>query len=381
MILTAKLAQQIVNRTMTIIEKNINVMNNRGVIIGSGDSKRLGQLHEGALIVIKENKRVDITEENMDQYHNVKLGINLPIFLNQKIVGVIGITGIPGEIEKYGELVKMAAEVTLQQAYLTEQLQWEQRLMEELVSQMIHNDLDDYFYERMERLGFDLTIPRVTIILEWSSGEKDRNHQQIQQQLQSLLNKYRKKEELIASTSPFSFVILKPIQYQHGEWNRLLIVQELKEIVLHIKKSYKYQVKFSISDECQTIQEIARGYDLAKRTLKVGKIIHSEKEIYFYDDYIMPVMFSDIQPTMKSKLGVYHSIIQQDKKGELQETLDVYIDENGELNKIAERLYIHRNTLRYRLGRIHEISGKDPKNIKDLFELYISKLLYQFNLE
>lgn len=50
--LDAKLAREIVARTMKIIDSNINVMDNRGRILGSGDPERLGELHEGALLLL-----------------------------------------------------------------------------------------------------------------------------------------------------------------------------------------------------------------------------------------------------------------------------------------------------------------------------------------
>ncbi|GIN87314.1 CdaR family transcriptional regulator [Heyndrickxia sporothermodurans] len=378
MILTDKLAQQIVDRTMSIIERNINVMNSHGVIIGSGDKNRLGKRHEGALIAIKKKKRVEITENNMNLYNNVKPGINLPIFLNEQIVGVIGITGVPTQISKYGELVKMAAEVSLQQAYVTEQLQFEQRLIEELVSQIIHDDIDDYFYERMERLSIDRSVPRLVIVLEWKSKEKE--HQNIQKQLQFLLGKNSIKGELAASISPSVFVILKPIHHQ-GKLDKTLIENELNELLFHMKKLNSFQGKLAISSKCSSLHEMEAAYKKTKKTLKVGKIIHPDKEFYFYDDYIIPVLFSDIEISNEPKLHTYQLIVENDKKGELQETLQAFIEENGELNKIANCLYIHRNTLRYRLEKIHKISGKDPKNFKQLFELYISQLLYQLNAD
>ena len=54
--ITHKLAQDIVDKTMSILEKNINIMDEKGVIIGSGDKSRLNQYHEGAAQVIKEGK-------------------------------------------------------------------------------------------------------------------------------------------------------------------------------------------------------------------------------------------------------------------------------------------------------------------------------------
>ena len=51
------------SRTMRIIDTNINVMDARGRIIGSGDRKRIGELHEGALLVLSQGRVVDIDNE------------------------------------------------------------------------------------------------------------------------------------------------------------------------------------------------------------------------------------------------------------------------------------------------------------------------------
>ena len=64
--LDTKMAQDIVARTMRIIDTNINVMDARGRIIGSGDRERIGELHEGALLVLSQGRVVDIDDVIMN---------------------------------------------------------------------------------------------------------------------------------------------------------------------------------------------------------------------------------------------------------------------------------------------------------------------------
>lgn len=56
--------------------------------------------------------------------------------------------------------------------------------------------------------------------------------------------------------------------------------------------------------------------------------------------------------------------------------MQTYIEENGDITKIANKLKIHRNTLNYRLERIKQLTGKNPQNILELFEL-ISGLIWR----
>lgn len=112
-----KLAQDIVDKTMKILGKNINIMDENGIIIGSGDKKRLNQFHEGAAKVIEENKKLEIYSKDINHLAGAKPGINLPIEHNNKVIGVVGITGEPNEVSPYGEVIKMTVEMMLQQEF------------------------------------------------------------------------------------------------------------------------------------------------------------------------------------------------------------------------------------------------------------------------
>jgi len=76
---THKIAQDIVNKTMSILWKNINIMDENGMIIGLGDKSRLNQYQEGAAQVIKEGKKLGIYSKDINHLVGAKSRINLPI--------------------------------------------------------------------------------------------------------------------------------------------------------------------------------------------------------------------------------------------------------------------------------------------------------------
>ncbi len=93
-------------RTMRIIDTNINVMDARGRIIRQRRSgKRLVNCNEGALLVLSQGRVVDIDDAVARHLHGVRQGINLPLRLEGRSSGVIGLTGEPESLRKYGELV------------------------------------------------------------------------------------------------------------------------------------------------------------------------------------------------------------------------------------------------------------------------------------
>lgn len=366
--LTHELAQEIVERTMKILNRNINVMNDEGIIIGSGDRGRISQLHHGAQLVLKNGESVEIDESKAAGLKGSKPGINLPIRFHNQIVGVVGITGEPEQIRHYAQLVKMAAELVLEQSFLLERVQWKQRLQGEIVNQLISDERlnEEWIKERAGFLGMNLEQPRVAIVLE-HCGNPEITNQKLISRIQYEIDK----QDLIGVTFNNEIVILKAVTKSAREFSPLLN-RLLKTAGTALIGS---------GSPAESIREIKASFHQAKRAIKVGKKLKPQAGIYRYEDYRLEVMLSKLAQTEADKkaFSFYQQLLEQDKKGELVQTLEAYIKESGELNKIAESLYIHRNTLRYRLDKIAELTAKDPRNVKDLLELYTAKLLHDIS--
>ena len=100
-----RLAQEIVERTMKIIPFNVNVMDIRGIILGSGKPSRIGELHAGAQLAIAQQCTVEIDSAITRNLPGVKPGVNLPLSVRGQICGVVGLTGDPETVRQFGELV------------------------------------------------------------------------------------------------------------------------------------------------------------------------------------------------------------------------------------------------------------------------------------
>src|SRR5699024_3687253 len=120
------------------------------------------------------------------------------------------------------------------------------------------------------------------------------------------------------------------------------------------------------------------SYRYADYALRVGTVLFPEKDIYLYDDLRLPILLYEFKLSSDFSMH-YQDIVMEDECGDLQNTLETYIHSNGELSDVANKLFIHRNTLRYRLDKIKRLTGKDPRNIQDLLNLYIEQLAYKLN--
>ncbi|UYA61500.1 Sugar diacid utilization regulator SdaR [Pectobacterium sp. F1-1] len=373
--LNAKMAQDIVARTMQIIDSNINVMDARGKIIGSGDQERLGELHEGALLALSQGRVVDIDDAVVRHLHGVRPGINLPLRIDGEIVGVIGLTGNPSQLRQYGELVCMTAEMMLEQARLLHMLAQDSRLREELVLNLIRtDDLSPALMEWAQRLGIDLNKPRVAAVIEVDSGQLGVDSAMAElQQLQTLLTT-PERDNLIAIVSLTEMVVLKPALNTHGRWDAEDHRRRVDTLMSRMAESSRLRVRLALGNYFAGPGSIARSYRTARTTMSVGKQRMPAQRCYYYQDLMLPVLLDSLRGGWQANELVrpLSKLKAMDGNGLLRRTLGAWFRNNVQPGATAKALFIHRNTLEYRLNRISELTGLDLGNFDDRLLLYVA---------
>lgn len=373
--LDAKLAQKIVARTMQIIDSNVNVMDARGRIIGSGDDQRLGELHEGALLAISQERIVDIDEGVARHLHGVRPGINLPLRIDGEIVGVIGLTGNPTQLRQYGELVCMTAEMMLEQARLLNMLAQDSRLREELVLNLIRVDeLSPALNEWAQRLGIDLNKPRIAAVVEVDSGQLGVDSAMAElQQLQTLLTT-PERDNLIAIVSLTEMVVLKPALNNFDRWDPEAHRQRIDHLLSRMTDTGRLRIRISLGNYFTGPGSIARSYRTARTTMTVGKQRMPEQRSYCYQDLVLPVLLDSLRGGWQADELVrpLARLKSMDSNGLLRRTLSSWFSHNVQPTATSKALYIHRNTLEYRLNRISELTGLDLGNFDDRLLLYVA---------
>lgn len=116
--LSEKQAQDIVDKMMQDIPYNINIMNEQGIIIGSGQKERVGTIHQGAVRALTTGDRVEVWQDGRLE----KMGTNEPIRINHQYVGVIGISGHPDEVRPFCNIVRTTVSLLIEQRNQLESL-------------------------------------------------------------------------------------------------------------------------------------------------------------------------------------------------------------------------------------------------------------------
>ena len=185
---------------------------------------------------------------------------------------MVGITGKPSQVRRYGELVRMTAEMMLEQASLMRLLARDSRLREELVLQLIRSEtVSPEQEEWAQRLGVNLKQPRLAAVVEIDSGTLgvDAALAEIQQ-LQTLLTT-PERDNLIATVSLTELVVLKPTRAQHDAREQERHRARVEQLLSRLRESSKLGVRIALGHYFPGAGGIARSYRTARTTLQIGK--------------------------------------------------------------------------------------------------------------
>jgi carbohydrate diacid regulator len=158
-------------------------------------------------------------------------------------------------------------------------------------------------------------------------------------------------------------------------------IEKVKKLNEKIKSEIGIDTKIATGKIYDKLLEIYKSFDIANETLQFGKKMHPRDNVHIFELLKYDMLFS--QNSAKWKVNelrdTYELIAKNDKSRVLRQTLKVIIEENGELNNVANKLFVHRNTLSYRLDKIYKLTDRNPRKYTDLFWLYSAIINFEID--
>ena len=137
------------------------------------------------------------------------------------------------------------------------------------------------------------------------------------------------------------------------------------------------KVRVSYGNRVHNLQDIAKSYQEAKMALEVGRIFYAEKEIISYSllgigrlIYQLPMSLCEM--FIKE---VFADGIPDIFDEETMVTIQKFFENNLNISETARQLYVHRNTLVYRLERLEKIIGLDIRKFEDALTFKIALMV------
>ncbi len=348
------LAQQIVNTVKDVCGQNINFITPKGIISASTDEKRIGTYHE---IGQKAAATGNVIEVDSDYgFAGTQKGINLPIYHNHNLIAVIGISGEPEEVRKYAHLAERITHLLIRErelnAFSRSQEEKKQFVIHALISGLDENPL--YLNDCLKDFKIDPSTKKRLILIRTNSKYNPVNMPMLDQKVENLFRMLS--QELFTFNYPNEYLaILDAEKYNRNNF-----------ILRKFAADYENILKVAVGKEVflHQMQESHHSALIAWKSIPDGS-----KSFAVFDDLVLEIILSTV--TEENKTEFVKKTLEPLAQEEI-EVLSVYLEEEMSLSAASKRLFLHKNTVQYKLNRILEKTGWNPRKFQDAVLFFLA---------
>ncbi|MEG0693526.1 MAG: sugar diacid recognition domain-containing protein, partial [Oscillospiraceae bacterium] len=297
------------------------------------------------------------------EYIGSKAGINLPVVIQDEIVGVVGVTGPYLQVVKYGQIIKKMTEILLRDHSYREQKELDDNIRSRFINEWLCVDIRNInpaLATRGLSLGIDITIERrIMVMTVFASDESDiMKTQKIFDHAGKIISRIMSEDKnnvVLKSTTN----IICAVSANNDRGMRQLA----NRIKNEVEKSNNVKLAIGIDSQINHYTFIHTAYLKATKALQAC-LRTQEKEIRFYDNINMEIFSSEIPEMVKEEY--IRKIFKGYTAMEIAQwiiILETFYKEEGSITATAQKLFIHKNTLQYKLKKLYEQTGYDPRSI------------------
>ena len=226
-------------------------------------------------------------------------------------------------------------------------------------------------YNRSKKLHIETDARRVVLIVE-TINEKDST---ALENIRSLFN--TKTKDFVTAVDEKNIIVVKELNPTETYES---IEKTAKQILALFNSTEQKDVHISYGTIVSEIREVSRSYKEAKMAMDVGKIFFSERDVIAYSElgigrliYQLPI------PLCKMFIKeIFDKKSPDEFDAETLATINKFFENSLNVSETSRQLYIHRNTLVYRLDKLQKSTGLDLRVFEDAITFKIALMVVKY---
>lgn len=385
--LSPSLAQEIASDTTAVIGFNVLITDAGGLVIGSGDSSRVGSFHEASVEVVRTQEPATHNASQAQQLRGVRPGVTLPLVANGKAVGTVGITGTPAQVRRFGLLVKRQTEILLRESVMLRSRLLAERAAEKLLADVASYDPQvvegDFLLFRAAELGFDLRLRRVAVAIEVRVPDAGARRQGAptgdmalvrSELLRTVREVFADPQDIIASTAPGWIGVLRRLP------DRRPVTSLLDDCRMdhrrHRRAGRSRRPETGIGEPAASVSGLHDSYQDACDALRLGARVANDSPVHLITDLRVHQALTAVSQPTRNRLieRTTANLRDQPDWPVLRDTITAWCESGFNLVRASEALHIHRNTVVYRMNKIEQTTGRPLRDHRTTMALYLACL-------
>ena len=226
-------------------------------------------------------------------------------------------------------------------------------------------------YNRAQKLHIEVECPRIVYLIE-TRLEKDNGAMEMLKSLFSSQN-----GDYITAVDEKNIILIKALERPDD----METIEKTAEMVVDMMNSEAMMnVRVAYGTAVAELREVSKSYKEAKMAMDVGKIFYAEKNVIAYDRlgigrliYQLPVNLCRIFID-----EIFGSNVPYNMDEETLTTINKFFENNLNVSETSRQLFIHRNTLVYRIEKLQKSTGLDIRVFDDALTFKIALMVVNY---
>ena len=331
-----RLYQTVIYQMKDVIGRTIGVIDENGIIISCSELSKIGE------------SRQRIREELAYSAELVTFEGYTYRYLSAQTKGdsVVFVEGVDADAAKYAGILAVALG-NIKSIY-DEKYDKGSLIKNIILDNILPNDI----YVKSNELHFNNEEPRCVFVVKFQGATELPPHEIVESLVEDKTRNY------VINISEQDIVIVKEVG---DEWSGEELEAYAGKLLDTAYEKYSAKVVVGISSVVEKLKDLARAYKEARIALEVGKVFDIEQPVMSYDNlgigrliYQLPTTLCEIFLGEVFKKGSLESLDR-----ETLMTVQSFFENNLNVSETSRKLFVHRNTLVYRLEKIRKLTGLD----------------------
>lgn len=382
-----QIAQNIVKAVSKKFPFSISLSDSEGYIIGDTDKDRIGKFHPVSKKVIESNNFISYSEADVLELDNVLPGIAVPLNFQHKTIGVLGIIGPPETVRPHAELAKHYVELMWQETHYRELEDLEGKIAEAYLQHILLNEsldkarIADYcnaLHLDMNAKTFCIIIDlRVYLLREFPDHTFTLTKNNLKELLFSELKQHFRTGNLmkLSFLNAEKIVLLMKVASEEEYYLFMEQFHDTSERMLaRLKSQHITHIIIAAGQLTSSVLSIAKSYQEAEQLIRQAEQINGNRRILSYYDWdiLIDLLPFNIESSFNHRIYTsFIHVLESKAYKEIIRSFIAYCESGMNMTEAAKTLYVHRNTVIYRLKKLEQLISVDIKNFQHCSLLYL----------
>ncbi len=350
-----RLFQGVIYQMKDAFDRVIGVIDENGVIISCSDLGKMGDIRQG----VREELSFSSEIVAIDGYTYRYMGVG------QKSEYIVFVEGQDKMAEKMSKL--LAVSLGNIKSLYDEKYDKGSFIKNIILDNILPSDI----YIKSKELHFNIEEPRAVFLIKFLNKTDMMPFEMLQNMFPD------KSHDYVISVGELDIVLVKELKPG-------VDIREIERMAVNIADTisteFYTRVAIGISTVVDNIKDLAKAYQEAQVALEVGKVFETEKNIISYENlgigrliYQLPTTLCDMFMQEVFKKGSLESLDR-----ETLMTIQCFFENNLNVSETSRKLFVHRNTLVYRLEKIRKLTGLDLREFEHAITFKVALMVRKY---